>query len=167
VDAEIEKRDIPGFPGYKVDRTGNIYGVRSGRLIPSKNKGYLQITLRFRPDPTGGLISRTRWIHGLVLVTFVGQKPTKSHQARHLDGNSVNNHIDNLCWGTPKENATDKIRHGTATKPMEKSRYNGHIGIIKSLRFEEKMTLKAIALMYKTSISQISRIVKGVLWSEH
>jgi hypothetical protein len=35
-------------------------------------------------------------------------------QTRHLDGNPRNNHLWNLCYGTPSENAADKEHHGRA-----------------------------------------------------
>jgi hypothetical protein len=33
---------------------------------------------------------------------------------RHLDGNPINNRLENLRWGTHKENKADAIKHGTA-----------------------------------------------------
>ncbi len=50
-------------------------------------------------------------MHRLVLEAFVGPCP-EGMQCRHLDGNRSNNHIDNLAWGTPKENCADRGRHG-------------------------------------------------------
>lgn len=49
--------------------------------------------------------------HRLVLETFVGPCP-KGHETRHKDGDPANNRLDNLCWGTPKENAKDRGDHG-------------------------------------------------------
>jgi flavin-dependent thymidylate synthase len=34
----------------------------------------------------------------------------------HNDGNSLNNTLDNLRWGTPKENSEDMVTHGTSTE---------------------------------------------------
>jgi hypothetical protein len=34
-------------------------------------------------------------------------------ECRHLDGNRANNHLSNLCWGTPSDNDDDRRRHGT------------------------------------------------------
>ena len=55
----------------------------------------------------------TRKVHRLVLETFVGPSPSHVHQTRHLDGNHVNNTLDNLVWGTAQENSEDRIAHGT------------------------------------------------------
>jgi hypothetical protein len=55
------------------------------------------------------------------LITFVGPRPTPSHQCRHLDGNPLNNAVENLVWGTRLENAMDKIKHGTSGKGVANS----------------------------------------------
>jgi hypothetical protein len=54
----------------------------------------------------------TPCIHVLVLTAFVGPRPTGLH-ACHNNGNSLDNHLTNLRWDTVRENALDRIRHGT------------------------------------------------------
>jgi hypothetical protein len=34
---------------------------------------------------------------------------------RHLDGNALNNTLENLKWGTAKENSNDMVKHGMST----------------------------------------------------
>jgi hypothetical protein len=53
-------------------------------------------------------------IHLLVLRAFKGEAP--GMVARHLDGNPMNNRLDNLCWGTYKENSSDMIKHGRSQR---------------------------------------------------
>lgn len=52
-------------------------------------------------------------IHQLVCVAYHGPKPLDKTLVRHLDGNPLNNHPDNLAWGTPHENYLDSVKHGT------------------------------------------------------
>lgn len=57
---------------------------------------------------------RKRYVtfHALVLETFIGPRP-EGMVCRHLNGNPLDNRLENLRWGTPEENAQDSIAHGT------------------------------------------------------
>lgn len=85
---------------------------KAGTIIPGSldHKGYETVgVMRY-----GKL--KTLKKHVLVCTAFHGPKPTPHHQVRHLDGNRRNNHKDNLCWGTAKDNADDREQHGTHPK---------------------------------------------------
>lgn len=56
---------------------------------------------------------RKELVHRLVARAFIGEPPTRWHQAAHWDGNPKNNKLSNLRWATPQENTSDKFRHGT------------------------------------------------------
>jgi hypothetical protein len=74
------------------------------RLKPTVGShGYFQVNLV-------GLGSRT--VHSLILETFVGPCPD-GMEACHWDGNRLNNQLDNLRWDYPKNNAADRVKHGT------------------------------------------------------
>lgn len=52
-------KDVPGFPPYKVDRYGNVYGFR-GKMSPKRKKdGYMQVKLSHEPKP----LYRSVWNH--------------------------------------------------------------------------------------------------------
>lgn len=51
-------------------------------------------------------------VHRLVLEAFVGPCP-EGMETRHLNGDRVDNRLENLTWGTPFENAMDRQLHGT------------------------------------------------------
>lgn len=76
-------------------------------LRPSVRKasGYAFVGL------VGGRGKRDVGVHRLVLEAFVGPCPA-GMQTRHLNGVRHDNRLSNLCWGTPKENTEDRIRHG-------------------------------------------------------
>jgi hypothetical protein len=52
------------------------------------------------------------FVHHLILEAFVGPRPRKM-MGCHNDGNSLNNHIDNLRWDTATANTIDAINHGS------------------------------------------------------
>jgi hypothetical protein len=58
---------------------------------------------------------RSRYVHRLVLETFVGPCP-EGMEACHYDGDRSNNALSNLRWDTRAANAADRIRHGTTRR---------------------------------------------------
>lgn len=51
-----------------------------------------------------------RYIHQLVLETFIGPCPS-GKQTCHKDDYTLNNNLTNLYWGTPKQNGRDRRRN--------------------------------------------------------
>jgi len=101
---------IKEFPSYSISNKGRIKRIinsitsKKGKfLIPNKLKsGHLWITLRKNNT------SFRRLVHRLVLSNFISPCPQEM-ETRHLDGNPSNNKIENLVWGTRKENCRDKV----------------------------------------------------------
>lgn len=110
---KIESKPIPGFPGYFASRNGEIFTHRLAepkKLVARMHKDYLHVFVR------GGIGRHTKKkipVHRLVLMAWAGL-PSGGDVCRHLDGNPLNNCIENLAWGTPSQNVQDSIRHGTA-----------------------------------------------------
>lgn len=112
-------KDIKGYEGkYQVSNTGKVrslerhYMLRASKICiggkelkPYKYHGYLGVRLSKNSK------APIKKIHRLVLEAFVGD--SGGLHSRHLDGNRENNNLDNLKWGTRKENEADKVRHGT------------------------------------------------------
>ncbi len=116
-------KSIPNFEGYFADKKGNIYSVRSGingtnKIINKKNikllhnnciGKYLSVNLSINNK------QYSRYIHRIVLETFVGKCP-KGMECCHGNGNPHNNNSSNLRWDTRKNNHKDMMKHGTSTK---------------------------------------------------
>ncbi|MFE7624277.1 HNH endonuclease [Streptomyces sp. NPDC057509] len=54
-------------------------------------------------------------VHRLVLEAFRGPAPEGTEGA-HMDGNKLNNRVDNLAWVTAKVNAQHREQHGTTAR---------------------------------------------------
>lgn len=100
-------KPIPNFPGYSITRHGSVWSEKSHKWLVTyidKVTGYVVV----------GLIQnghqRPRYIHRLLLETFVGPCPL-GMECRHLDGNKLNDGLNNLCWGTRGENYADSVVH--------------------------------------------------------
>lgn len=106
-----------GFPLYRVGVDGSVWSVNWGRWGRAPKWKRLK-PFGAGPDrrPMITLCSpqgrRKIYIHHFVLEVFVGPCP-EGMEACHEDGNIHNNHLDNLRWDTPKNNAQDKRKHGT------------------------------------------------------
>lgn len=113
---------IPGYEGfYEVSNHGNVrsltrhvpYGrhkqtVYKGRALKQfVSNSYLSVKLAMAG------VTRTRYVHELVLLAFIGERPLidERSEIRHLDGDKKNNWLDNLKYGTTKENAGDRKLH--------------------------------------------------------
>jgi hypothetical protein len=93
--------------GYTPQRDGSIIGPRGKPRKLCLVKGYYGFTAWWE-----GKV-KTFLVHQVVCEAFHGAKPTAEHEVRHIDGDQLNNHATNLCWGTKAENAADRARHGT------------------------------------------------------
>ena len=106
-------KEIPGYSLQFASTDGLIYSMRTGTLVKKSmrlHNGYYRVNLRDGSFPAKNC---TIPVHKLILDTFVGLRP-EGYVCRHLNGNPLDNRLENICWGTPKENAQDALRHGTS-----------------------------------------------------
>lgn len=108
-------KPIPGWPGYLASRAGEIYSTKTWRgssfrkLATTTDKDdYVMVQL----SPGFGTVTKRCCVHKLVAAAFLATRPSSKHELRHLDGDKDNNAVSNLRWGTRKDNADDRARHG-------------------------------------------------------
>ena len=113
----MERWRATRFKGYDVSDEGRVRswwksgrgrdaGFRDEPRILSQRpnyKGYMRVTVD----------GAERRVACLVLETFRGPRPRAHYHARHLTGDSSDCRLRYLAWGMPKQNADDKIVHGT------------------------------------------------------
>ena len=115
-------KPLPGYEGsYEVSSHGRVRSLdrlcrgKDGRnelhrgkvLKPwvQKRGGYLAVSIR------DGTATKRRTVHTLVAETFFGPRP-KGMDVMHLDGNRSNNALENLKYGTRKENLNQTYEYG-------------------------------------------------------
>ena len=95
---------------YRVTRDGRVFSLLRKEERELKQllnfDGYPAV--RVKIDGKHKFIS----VHRLVAWEYLPPRLTPQHEVRHLDGDRLNPHADNLAWGTRKENAADRARHG-------------------------------------------------------
>jgi hypothetical protein len=112
VDSTTEEwKPIDGFAAYEISSHGRV--KRVALVARKKTAGNI---LRPWTHTSGHLYvslgrGHKRQVHRLVLFAFVGPQPSDSHESCHRDSNPINNHAENLYWGTRLENIIDTIRH--------------------------------------------------------
>ncbi len=158
-------KPVVGWEGiYEVSDLGR---VRSLKRQPPKimtgqphENGYVRYTL------TGsGLKTTTRKAHRLVLEAFVGPRPD-GMMCRHLDGDPSNNRLDNLRWGTPRENEADKVAHGTAPIGENHPRSRLTAGLVREIRdlHQTGRTAKQIGIQMAVTESYVRDIISKRRW---
>lgn len=155
-----EWADILGFKNFAVSTLGRVKNKKTGTIRKQQiNKGrYPQVVIYNGKN-------RTKTIHTLVLETFIGPRPD-GMECRHLNGDKTDNRLANLAWGTPKENAQDKIKHCVQMRGS---------GIYCAILDEQKVTVikfllhvgisqSDIGKFFGISHKQIHKISKGITW---
>ena len=97
-----------GYPNYLICREG--YVSRNGKVL-KPHRGDIQGHLNVRLWKNGRV--HEEYIHRLVAKTFI-PNPMNYPFVGHLDDDKENNHVDNLAWGTHKDNYEDSVYNGTA-----------------------------------------------------
>lgn len=109
-------KDIKGYEGkYQISNYGNVRSFTrwgNGKIL----KGGCT-----KPNPQKykfvGLVGNGRkdvkqyYIHRLVAEYFC-DNPNKYDEVNHIDGNTFNNHADNLEWCTHKQNMENAVKRG-------------------------------------------------------
>ena len=152
-------KQVPSWPLYEVSDRGRVRrGTRALRGSVN-NDGYQQYDLRE---------SDRRWNalgHQLVLAAFVGRCPV-GRETRHLDGNPQNSVLSNLAYGTRRENAADRARHGTenfgerngAAKLTESD-------VMRIRALARTLTQREIATRFHVSQPEVSAVINHKRWS--
>lgn len=116
----VEYRKVGNFKGYAVGNDGSVWSRwRAGRnpyskkwrqlaLATHKTQGYSIVSLG-----AGNRKRVTFYVHILVLTAFTGPRPLGMEARHYPDRSTKNNHLNNLSWATPLDNALDKYKDKT------------------------------------------------------
>jgi len=159
---------IKRYPNYYISERGDVYSNLPGRGVRFRkvsidHAGYCRMKL----TKYGEQIR----VHREVLRAFVREPQYISlnnlniqlELCRHLDGNSQNNALSNLRWGTPRENNQDQLRHNPNLGEMNKGNKQYHDEIIGEIKEwgKEGASNRDIRKMYGMSKAHVSYILNG------
>lgn len=165
--------NIPGLPGYHITRDGKLYSRfhKSGHSMTNtyhllhptiRNSGYLGVQKK----------GKYFGIHRLVATVYIPNPDNKPFVC-HKNNIRTDNRVENLYWGTHKENMEQMIREGRSSKGSRNPMYgvsrrgalNPNSKLTKSQRVEIRQRHKNgericdLAEQYKVSRITIRRVV--------
>ena len=156
-------KDIEGYEGlYQVSTCGNIKSLAkprkngNGRSYTQKEKllkqtftstGYKKVEL-YKDGKRKGFK-----VHRLVAIAFI-PNPDNKPEVNHIDGNKINNNIDNLEWVTSSENSIHAYETGLSPNKKELD----EIRIIEL--YNKGASKEEISRMFDVSNVVIARILK-------
>jgi hypothetical protein len=106
-------------------------------------------------------------IHTLVAAAFLGPRPSEAPYVLHGNGIKADNRVQNLRYGTAKENMADSIRHGVikhgearhGTKLTRRAAET-------VLALERKASTTRLSHAFKVSATTIRHIQRGRCWTD-
>lgn len=151
---------------YYVNEQGEIFSNKSGELkkmaTTINNKGYQCVNLYIDGKKF------TKKLHRMILETF-RPNDDDSLQTNHIDGNKLNNNIQNLEWVTGSENMKHAFENNL--KEPQKGEKNGMAKLtefevlnLRSMYKTGDFTQRYLADIFLMSVSQVSRIVNNKKW---
>ena len=107
-------KQIEGYPHLLVSRTGQVWTTTYNRLLKPhiSNRGYLRIGLN------KDKVVKSVGVHRLVAQAFI-PNPDNLPAVDHIDGNKLNNTVENLQWISHSDNIQKACKgHNRMSKPV-------------------------------------------------
>jgi len=126
-------KDVVGYEKlYQVSNLGNVKSLNYNKkkIIQDlkqsvNNKGYLFVFLCNKTKP------KRFYAHQLVAISFLNHIPKKGIVVDHIDGNPLNNNLNNLQIITHRENVSKSLKHNHTNTGIriKNGKYSVHIKI--------------------------------------
>jgi hypothetical protein len=173
-------KDIVNYEGlYQISDKGNV--KRLSRIVNRMNEGKLRDhnlkekimkcdehifnrRLRIRLFKNGKY--KRYQLHRLVLETFVGYCP-KGMECCHKDDNPKNNNLENLYWGSRKDNIKDKLKNDKICRGSRNgnSKLNDREVKLIKIMLKKGYSGSFISERFGISRTMVSYIKLGKQWS--
>ena len=92
---------------YYITKDGKCYNNNTGKYLLGQvgANGYVSYSLTL---PNGD--KKRCYAHRLVALAYIPNEDKNKTQINHIDGNKINNCVDNLEWVTPQENQQHALK---------------------------------------------------------
>ncbi len=159
---------VNGFESiYEVSSLGRVKSLKRQVKASFFKNGIIEERIlkqaNSTPYPMVGLskqgITSRFCVHALVAKAFI-PNPENKKTVNHIDGNKLNNRVDNLEWSTYQENIVHAFKTGLSKIPKGGENHMAKM-VINTETSEIYGTLWEAALLNKISKSTIYRAIKN------
>jgi hypothetical protein len=146
---------IDFLPNTQISRDGRLWRNGKEKKFTVSPIGYEVVSFSTNNK------TKTYYKHRLMLHAFVGACPDNC-EALHINGNRLDNRLENLRWGTRKENVADAIKHGTATIGSRNGAAKLTDEMVKFIRGSKQ--IGGLADQFNVSMITIQRVIGGLTY---
>jgi len=149
--------DLIGIPNVVLSKDGRLWRDGKEKKFTINVIGYPVVTFYLNGK------GKTFYLHQLLLKAFV-RMPNKGEECLHRNGIRSDFRLENLSWGTRKDNVADAIKHGTATIGANNGAAiftNEEVQIIRRVKQNHKPFNRVLANLLDVSQNVIQRIVNN------
>lgn len=167
-----EWRPIPEYEGlYAITRCGKVkrlqgYQAKTERILKPRLSGGLSHYVIYTLSKDGK--PKTQGLHRLLLQAFIGPPPTPEHECNHIDGNPLNNSLDNLEWVTASENIQHMLRLGLRCEKRGAEHYAAKMTQEQAFEIKQRYaageSAAALGGEYGVRPNHVKDIGRGVRW---
>ena len=147
---------------YEVSNLGRVRSLKYNKIKIIKlnldKDGYKQFTGYLNTKKVGYKV------HKEVLKSFVGTNDNM--WALHKDDNKNNNALENLYWGTPKQNAKDRDQYGRHLKGSKVHNANFSPEIVTEIRkqYSDGTDMRTLSKIYNVSYRCINSLIRNLTY---
>ncbi|PKH21445.1 hypothetical protein CIG19_16735 [Enterobacterales bacterium CwR94] len=156
---------IPNCTGiHAIREDGVVINTKTGRIMKSSlnDTGYERVSITVSKNKVLNFK-----IHRLIAENFIPNQQPHRNTVNHIDGNKLNNSIENLEWCTQAENN----RHARATglntsvgmrRKSVSVKINPRNELMKELYIHSPISMQAVGKKFGLKSSQAARVLKGL-----
>tara|TARA_R110000822_G_scaffold1894_3_gene9060 strand:- start:641 stop:1102 length:462 start_codon:yes stop_codon:yes gene_type:complete len=146
-------------PNYDINEKGEVLNLRKNKLmkIHTSYNGYKYVSLP----------GKTNYIHRLLGIKFI-HNPLMLREINHIDGNKLNNDLNNLEWCSSSDNTKHAYKIGLQSQKGENNARTNltNLDIMKIKQLSSEGTKqKELVNMFGVNQSNISRIINSKTWT--
>lgn len=133
MELKIEFIPYPDDPRIGVSECGKLYNYKTRKILKQHilKTGYYSVLIT-----SPGIPPKAYRVHRVLLKTFLPIDDSDNYFVNHIDGNKINNSLDNLEWVTPLDNVEHALNNNlwNTLRPVQrKNILTGEVVVIRSI----------------------------------